>query len=76
MPTSPIRSTRCLSNHRTTRGEDILTGGFRDARGTSLTSQMWNRVWLSDQPLDANEGVNGDDVLVVEMPEDVIAPFE
>jgi len=28
-------------------------------------------VWLSDRPLDVNEGASGDDLLVVEIPEDV-----
>jgi hypothetical protein len=43
----------------------ILRCGFRDAAGGYMTDQKFSGVWLSDRPLDANEGVSGDAVLAV-----------
>lgn len=43
----------------------ILQHGFRDGRGTYLTGQEFSGVWLSDQPLDVNEGAEGSAVLAV-----------
>ena len=36
----------------------ILRAGFRDGRGTYLTRHVFTGVWLSDRPLDENEGAN------------------
>jgi hypothetical protein len=36
--------------HRTSGGQQIMQGGFRDGRGTYLTSKVWDGVWLSDVP--------------------------
>ena len=53
--------------HSTTteNATEILTTGFRDAIGHYLTDREWNGVWLSDVPLDENEGPRGSTVLEV-----------
>jgi hypothetical protein len=44
----------------------ILRDGFRDAEGGFLTGLQWKGVWMSDAPLDPNEGVKGITVLVIQ----------
>lgn len=58
--------------------ESILGDGFRDGRGHYLTDREFSGVWLSDRPLDANEGVPGEALLRVELActESEIADFE
>jgi len=41
-----------------------------------LTDQVWTGVWLSDVPLDENEGAHGDTLLLVKIPKGVIAEYE
>ena len=43
----------------------ILRDGFRDGHGSYMTDHEFSGVWLSDQPLDENEGAWGDTVLAV-----------
>lgn len=43
----------------------ILAGGFRDAEGRYLTDQTFRGVWLSDRPLNINQGADGDTLLEV-----------
>lgn len=62
--------------HRTPAADAILAEGFRDGFGLYLTAQLWSGVWLSDKPLDENEGAKGDDLLALDIPEDAIAEFE
>ena len=62
--------------HRTSSCQQITQGGFRDGRGTYLTSKVWDGVWLSDVPLDLDEGAEGDDLLLIEMPENVVEKYE
>lgn len=62
--------------HRTDSARDILAHGFRDTTGYYLTVQEWSGVFLSDVPLDCNEGTKGEDLLEVEINEAVIAEFE
>jgi hypothetical protein len=64
--------------HRTsaTAAQQILNHGFRDGVGKYLTDQEWSGVWFSDVPLDANEGAEGDILLQVQVPEDVITDYE
>jgi hypothetical protein len=55
--------------HRTTNAaaQEILRAGFRDATGTYMTTSLHTGVWLSDMPLDINEGAGSgepDDVLL------------
>jgi hypothetical protein len=64
--------------HRTTaaNAEQILRDGFRDGVGTYMLTREHSGVWLSDVPLDIDEGAEGDTLLRVELPEQVIADFE
>jgi hypothetical protein len=41
-----------------------------------MTNREWTGVWLSNRPLDINEGVGGDRVLVIDMPEQVAVEWE
>lgn len=51
--------------HRTTQkaAAAILADGFRDGRGTYMTDRMFAGVWLSDTPLEDNEGACGEALL-------------
>jgi hypothetical protein len=51
--------------HRTNTAaaQSILRHGFRDGRGTYMTAQEWSGVWVSNIPLDWNEGAKGDILL-------------
>jgi hypothetical protein len=63
--------------HRTTslKATAIVANGFHDGTGY-LTEQEWSGVWLSDRPLDCNEGLSCDaDVLLegnVTLPESAL----
>jgi hypothetical protein len=54
--------------HRTHAADEILAGGFRNAEGHYMTSDLQSGVWVADHPLDENEGADGDRVLAVEVP--------
>jgi hypothetical protein len=58
--------------------EAILSRGFRDGHGTYGTDVELCGVWLSDRPLDANEGAWGDAVLAVNfsVPLTALADYE
>lgn len=62
--------------HRTFASEAILARGFLDAEGTYLTNSLHRGVWLSDRPLDENEGADGDVLLELEISEEVVAKHE
>lgn len=64
--------------HRTTAAsaEQILHDGFRDGVGTYLTDSEFSGVWVSNVPLDINEGAKGDTLLQVDLPEQTIAEYE
>lgn len=62
--------------HRTSHADAILRQGFRDSTGTYMTVNEYSGVWLSNVPLDINEGAVGDVVLTVEIPEEVVAEHE
>jgi hypothetical protein len=55
--------------HRTNResAESILYDGFKDGVGTYLTDRVWRGVWLSNIPLDENEGARGEVLLAVHL---------
>ena len=55
--------------HRTTTSaaQQIVAEGFRDGEGYYMTANLHRGVWLSDRPLDANEGTLGETLLRVEM---------
>jgi hypothetical protein len=56
--------------------EIILRDGFRDGAGTYMTTEEHSGVWLSNVPLDGNEGAKGDALLRLELPEKDITDFE
>ena len=62
--------------HRTKAADAILAEGFRDGEGHYLTSNLYRGVWLSNVPLDENEGAWGDTLLSLDIPESVIAEYE
>jgi hypothetical protein len=62
--------------HRTSHADAIMRDGFRDGEGSYGTSQTRHGVWVSDVPLDVNEGAVGDDVLAVEIPEALFVEHE
>jgi hypothetical protein len=53
--------------HRTSEAtaRKIIANGFRDGRGHYLTDSEHSGVWLSDKPLNVNEGAVGDTIQVV-----------
>jgi hypothetical protein len=53
--------------HVTTRAnaERILATGFMDATGDYMTGEEHTGVWLSNRPLDCNEGAWGGTTLAV-----------
>ena len=65
--------------HRTEREavESILKHGFRDGTGHFLTENTHSGVWLSDRPLDENEGACGDTLLEVstDLTEDELSEY-
>src|SRR5262245_28874206 len=62
--------------HRTSAADAILRDGFYNGRGTYMINQEFEGVWVSDVPLDPNDGAFGDTVLSIEVPEDVLLPHE
>lgn len=66
--------------HRTPAAKQIIKGGFRDAKGTYGTGRVHRGVWLSDRPLDVNEGAiegeAGADLFLIEIPARVIRDYE
>jgi hypothetical protein len=62
--------------HRTDHAEAIRRDGFRDATGFYMTTEPHTGVWLSDRPLDINEGADGAALLAVEIGDDVFAAYE
>ncbi len=65
--------------HRTTReaAAAIAAEGFRDATGSYGTANEYSGVWVSSEPLDANEGAFGDVLLSIDgLSEAEIKPFE
>ena len=58
--------TRKLFHHTSAKNAAaILKCGFREGTGTYLTTKEYSGVWLSDVPLDENEGACGDTLLEV-----------
>jgi len=66
--------------HRTSAdvARAIQADGFRNGRGSYLTSNEYEGVWLSDQPLDINEGAAGDTLLrvVISCTDDELGLYE
>jgi hypothetical protein len=66
--------------HRTREdaARQIVADGFRDGEGYYMTEDLMSGVWLSDRPLDCDEGAWGNTLLSVELTKDEheIAEFE
>ncbi len=64
--------------HRTTKraAKRILTHGFRDGVGKYLTMHVYKGVWISNVPLDVNEGACGDTLLEVQCDGRHVAKYE
>jgi hypothetical protein len=56
----------------------IIATGFRDSEGYYMTTRLHSGVWVSDQPLDENEGACGNALIRIELAKDEseIASFE
>jgi hypothetical protein len=69
MPKSRQAALGMIVYHSTTAetAKKIIEHGFRDGRGRFLTASEWVGVWVSDRPLDQNEGAKGDTVLKVNL---------
>lgn len=65
-----------LLYHRTFAAPEILKSGFVDGHGKYLTDRVWCGVWFADRPLDINEGADGDVVLAVDIPDDLLEYYE
>ena len=68
--------------HRTTaqNATAIVANGFRDRTGHYLTDKKWSGVWLSDRPLDCNEGLSLEAGVLLEvdvgLPENELTDYE
>jgi len=63
--------------HPTRHAAEILRDGFGEMTGTYLTPTDYSGVWLFDVPLGDQIGDDDLDVILeLEIPEDVVAPFE
>ncbi len=64
--------------HRTSAVDAILRDGFVDAVGSYGFKTLTLRgVWISDEPLDVNEGADGDALLLLDPVGDVdLDPYE
>ena len=59
--------------HRTCVADAILREGFRDGHGSyGLATLTLTGVFISDEPLDVNEGAHGDDLLEITFPSTVV----
>ena len=62
--------------HRTPFGQRILKEGFKDGEGTYLTLNVYRGVWISNVPLDINEGAEGDDLIEIKLPARIFREYE
>jgi hypothetical protein len=61
---------------RTQMANTILIDGLEDWNHAFRFNIRHTGVWVSDRPLEADEGPRGDAVLVFEIPESAIREFE
>ena len=61
--------------HHTFAAEAIFREGFRDGRGR-IEDLVIEGVWISDRPLEEQDGARGDVHLILEIPEPEIEFFE
>lgn len=58
--------------HRTDAADSIRRHGFCDSTGTfGYATRKLTGVWISNMPLDINEGARGDDVCEITIPDDI-----
>ena len=64
--------------HSTTKKalKSILKNGFKDGTGYYRTCELFTGVWLSNKPLDENEGTQGHCILRISIPIDKILKYE
>ncbi len=63
--------------HRTSAAEAILREGFIDHSGSYMcTDMILTGVFVSDKPLDGNEGANGEFLLAMEIPDATFDQYE
>ncbi len=64
--------------HRTDHAAAILRDGFVDGEGSyGFVGLTLRGVWISDEPLDVNEGAEGTQLLALTFPEAVrLDPYE
>lgn len=55
--------------HRTSAWPAIQAEGWRDSTGYYLTLNEYSGVWISNVPLDCNEGAQGEWLLTIELPD-------
>lgn len=67
---------RCF--HRTTSeaASAIAASGFHDTEGSYLTLNLYSGVWVSDVPLDDNEGAVGVVLFAIDLPVSVFEEYE
>jgi len=63
------KSRRTVLFHRTAEdiARKIIAEGFRDGEGSYGTRRLHRGVWVSDQPLDENEGACGNALIRIEL---------
>jgi len=71
-------TTKMIVYHCTTEAaaRQILANGFLDHTNHYMTDREWTGVWVSNLPLDNNEGASGETVLQVEIAEEILTPYE
>jgi len=62
--------------HTTNFSKEILDQGFKDYTRGFLTNRLWTGVWFSNMPLDESDTIEGDTVLMIEIPEKKIKRYE
>jgi hypothetical protein len=63
--------------HRTSYGKKIIEEGFRDGQGNyGLIGVVVKGVFVSDVPVDANEGASGRNLLEIEIPRAIFEEYE
>lgn len=73
-----VRGSRVRVFHRTSTEnvQSILAAGFRDGEGRYMTDQVYRGVWVSDRPLDENQGAVGDCLVLMIIPDAVFEEYE
>ena len=62
--------------HRAPHANTIRAEGFLDGEGTYGTPNTYRGVWVSDVPLDVNEGVDAAALFSIEIPAELFDSYE